>query len=171
MIADAPRWDLQRATAFCQAAGDAGMAWVEEPLPMDAYAELATLRGLSPVPISGGELNNQGLPEFDVMLEKGCFDIYQPDAVFTGGIAATWEIIRRIGAAGAQYSPHTWTNGIGFAINLQLFGAYPGRDQKRLEYPLDPPGWVPEGILTVCIASSSSSSAGTSTLAPRAACG
>lgn len=145
MIAAAPRWDLERATAFCHAAGDAGLAWVEEPLPMDAYADLVVLRKSSPVPISGGELNNQGLPEFGVMLEKGCFDIYQPDAVFTGGIAATWEIIRKIEAAGAQYSPHTWTNGIGFAINLQLFGAYPGRDHKRLEYPLDPPGWVPEG--------------------------
>ena len=145
MIADAPRWDLERATAFCHAAGEAGLAWVEEPLPMDAYAELVALRKSSPVPVSGGELNNQGLPEFGVMLEKGCFDIYQPDAVFTGGIAATWDIIRRIEAAGAQYSPHTWTNGIGFAINLQLFGAYPERDKKRLEYPLDPPGWVPEG--------------------------
>ncbi len=145
VIADAPRWDLQRATAFCQAAGEAGCAWVEEPLPMDAYADLAALRQQSPVPISGGELNNQGLPEFGVMLEKGCFDIYQPDAVFTGGIAATLEIIRRVEAAGAQYSPHTWTNGIGFAINLQLFGAYAKRDEKHLEYPLDPPGWVPEG--------------------------
>jgi L-alanine-DL-glutamate epimerase-like enolase superfamily enzyme len=145
VLADAPRWDLQRATAFCNAAGEANIAWVEEPLPMDAYEALVELRADSPVPISGGELNNQGLPEFGLMLEKGCFDIYQPDAVFTGGIAATWEIIRQIEAAGAQYSPHTWTNGIGFAINLQLFGAYPHRDQKRLEYPYDPPGWMPEG--------------------------
>ncbi len=145
VIADAPRWDLARATAFCEAAGEANCAWVEEPLPMDAYGDLAALRRVSPVPISGGELNNQGLPEFGVMLEKGCFDIYQPDAVFTGGIAATWQIIREIEASGAQYSPHTWTNGIGFAINLQLFGAYAKRDEKRLEYPQDPPGWVPEG--------------------------
>jgi L-alanine-DL-glutamate epimerase-like enolase superfamily enzyme len=145
VLADAPRWDLQRATAFCNAAGEANIAWVEEPLPMDAYDAMVELRANSPVAISGGELNNQGLPEFGVMLEKGCFDIYQPDAVFTGGIAATWEIIRQIEAAGAQYSPHTWTNGIGFAINLQLFGAYPHRDQKRLEYPYDPPGWMPEG--------------------------
>jgi L-alanine-DL-glutamate epimerase-like enolase superfamily enzyme len=145
VLAEAPRWDLQRATVFCNAAGEANIAWVEEPLPMDAYEAMVELRANSPVAISGGELNNQGLPEFGVMLEKGCFDIYQPDAVFTGGIAATWEIIRQIEATGAQYSPHTWTNGIGFAINLQLFGAYPHRDQKRLEYPYDPPGWMPEG--------------------------
>lgn len=145
VIADAPKWDLQRASHFCQAAGDADLSWVEEPLPMDAYEDMVALRKVSPVPISGGELNNQGLPEFGVMLEKGCYDIYQPDAVFTGGIAATWEIIQQIEAAGAQYSPHTWTNGIGFAINLQLFGAYSHRDQKRLEYPYDPPGWTPAG--------------------------
>ena len=145
VIADAPKWDLSRATRFCLAAGEAGLSWVEEPLPMDAYADMVALRRSSPVPISGGELNNQGLPEFGVMLEKGCYDIYQPDAVFTGGIAATWEIMQQIEAAGAQYSPHTWTNGIGFAINLQLFGAYAHRDQKRLEYPYDPPGWTPEG--------------------------
>tara|TARA_R110001592_G_scaffold363371_1_gene685452 strand:- start:53996 stop:55312 length:1317 start_codon:yes stop_codon:yes gene_type:complete len=145
VLADAPRWDLQRAIAFCEAAGDANFSWVEEPLAMDAYDDIVKLRQTSPVPISGGELNNQGLPEFGVMLARGCYDIYQPDAVFTGGIAATWEIIRQIEAAGAQYSPHTWTNGIGFAINLQLFGAYPHREQKLLEYPYDPPGWVPEG--------------------------
>lgn len=145
VIDDAPRWDLQRAISFCEAAGDADIAWVEEPLPMDAYDDLVALRRASPVAIAGGELNNQGLPEFGIMLERGCFDIYQPDAVFTGGIAATWEIMQKIAAAGAQYSPHTWTNGIGFAINLQLFGAYPHREQKRLEYPYDPPGWVPAG--------------------------
>lgn len=49
---------------------------VEEPLAMDAYDDLAALRQDSPVAISGGELNNQGLPEFGVMLEKACFDIY-----------------------------------------------------------------------------------------------
>ena len=110
---------------------------------MDDYACLSRLRQATTVAIAGGELN-RGLPELGVMLEKGCFDWYQPDAVFTGGIADTWEIARRIAAAGSHYSPHTWTNGIGFAINLQLFAASQDREETRLEYPLDPPGWVPE---------------------------
>lgn len=38
-------------------------------------------------------------------LAIGAYHIYQPEAAFTGGIAATWEIIRKIEAAGAQYSP------------------------------------------------------------------
>lgn len=143
VIADAPRWDADRALAFCRAAEEAGFAWVEEPLAMDDYEGLARLRRATTVAIAGGELN-RGLPELGVMVEKGCFDWYQPDAVFAGGIADTWELARRVAAAGARYSPHTWTNGIGFAINLQLFAASPGREAMRLEYPLDPPGWVPE---------------------------
>lgn len=144
VIADAPLWDYDRALAFCQAAEEAGFSWVEEPLPMDDYAGLTRLTAATDVAISGGELNGQGLPEFGVMLEKRCLDWYQPDAIFTGGIGSTWEIIRRIGAAGAHYSPHTWTNGIGFAVNLQLFAASSRSNQARLEYPLDPPGWIPE---------------------------
>ena len=85
---------------------------------------------------------------------RGCVSLdsgqYQPDATFTGGIAETWRIIRKVQAAGARYTPHTWTNGIGFAINLMLQGASPFREETLLEYPLDPPGWVPsarDGIL------------------------
>lgn len=146
VIADAPRWDLARAEAFCRAAADVGCAWVEEPLPHDAYDDLVRLRAAlgGRVAVAGGELNGQGLPDFGVMLEKGCLDVYQPDAVFTGGIASTWSIVRRVAAAGARYSPHTWTNGVGFAVNLQLFAASPFAGSALLEYPLAPPGWVPE---------------------------
>lgn len=144
VVADAPRWDYDRALTFCKAAEDLGYTWVEEPLAMDDYAGIARLRAATGIAISGGELNNQGLPEFGVMLEKGCYDWYQPDAVFTGGIAGTWQIIQRVTAAGAKYSPHTWTNGIGFAINLQLHAASPSREATFLEYPLNPPSWTIE---------------------------
>jgi len=149
VVADAPRWDFARALAFCKEAEGLGYLWVEEPLPMEDYDGLAKLRAATEVNLAGGELNSSGLPEFAVMLEKGCYDWYQPDATFTGGIADTWRIVQRVKAAGARYSPHTWTNGVGFAINLQLFGASPFREETLLEYPYDPP-WVPEvrdGIL------------------------
>jgi L-alanine-DL-glutamate epimerase-like enolase superfamily enzyme len=150
VVADAPRWDRSRALAFCREAEALGYAWIEEPLAMDDYDGLAALRAEVGIDLAGGELNGQGLPEFGVMLEKGSYDVYQPDATFTGGIAETWQIVKRVAAAGARYTPHTWTNGIGFAVNLQLHAASPFRDETSLEYPYDPPGWVPEardGIL------------------------
>lgn len=143
VIADAPRWSLERALKFCAAASELGFEWVEEPLAFDAFTDLAALRRRSNVAIAGGELNNNGLAELSVMLETGCYDIYQPDAVMTGGIAQTFEFVRRVEVAKLEYTPHTWTNGIGFAINLQVFAASRFRDSALLEYPYSPPGWVP----------------------------
>jgi L-alanine-DL-glutamate epimerase-like enolase superfamily enzyme len=152
VVADAPHWDFDRALAFCRAAEELGVSWVEEPLAMDDYDGLARLRAATRVDIAGGELNSQGLPEFRVMLEKSCFDVYQPDAMFTGGIAETWRILQRVQRAGARYTPHTWTHGLGFAVNAQIQAASPWRDETLLEFPFDPPGWVPsarDGILEV----------------------
>lgn len=143
VVADAPRWDYERALAFCRAAEELDLAWVEEPLPMDDYEGLAKLRAATQVDLAGGELNSQGLPEFKVMLEKQCYDVYQPDACFTGGIAETWNIIQRVKAAGFRYTPHTWTNGLGLAVNLQLHAASPWREETMLEYPFDVP-WTPQ---------------------------
>ena len=143
-IADCASWDYDRALAFCRAAAELDYAWVEEPLPQDDYQGLARLTAETEVTIAGGELNNQGLPELSHMIERRCYDWFQPDAVMVGGIAETVAIARRATAAGLSYSPHTWTNGIGFAINLQVFGGI-GDREKHLEYPLDPPGWTVEG--------------------------
>lgn len=144
-ISDAPLWDLARAKRFADACADAGVAWIEEPLPMDDYAALAGLTAYSKVPIAGGELHTAGLPELRMMIERRCYHIFQPDAVFTGGIAQTLEVARLCRQHGLIYTPHTWTNGIGFAANLQLYGAAGFADEKELEYPYNPPSWTIEG--------------------------
>jgi L-alanine-DL-glutamate epimerase-like enolase superfamily enzyme len=143
-VADAPRWDLARAKRFADVCADARIAWIEEPLPMDAYDELSALTVYSKVPIAGGELHTSALPELKMMIERRCYSIFQPDAMFTGGIDQTFNVIRLCRKHGVGYTPHTWTNGIGFAVNLQLMAASGFADEKELEYPIDPPGWVPE---------------------------
>ncbi|MFH0824900.1 MAG: mandelate racemase/muconate lactonizing enzyme family protein [Pseudomonadota bacterium] len=150
IVADAPLWDLERAKRFADACADAGLAWLEEPLPMDAYDDLSALTAYSRVPTAGGELHSAGLPELRMMIERRCYHIFQPDAIFTGGIAQTIEVARLCRAHGLQYTPHTWTNGIGFAVNLQLMAASSFAAEKDLEYPYNPPGWTVEardGIL------------------------
>jgi len=85
-----------------------------------------------------------------MMIQRRCYDVFQPDAMFTGGIAQTIEVARLCREHGLGYSPHTWTNGIGFAVNLQLFAASGFAGERELEYPLAPPGWTVEardGIL------------------------
>lgn len=151
VVGGAPLWDLARAKRFADACADAGVAWIEEPLPMDAYEDLAELTAYSKVPISGGELHTSALAELKMMIERRCYDVFQPDAIFTGGIAQTMEVIRLCREHGLKYSPHTWTNGIGFAVNLQLMAASGFAGEKELEFPINPPGWVVparDGIMT-----------------------
>ena len=144
IVADAPLWDLERAKRFADACADAGLAWVEEPLPMDGYEDLTALTAYSRIPIAGGELHTSGLPELRMMIERRCYDVFQPDATFTGGIAQTIEVAKLCREHGLVYTPHTWTNGIGFAINLQLMLAGGFAEEKELEYPISPPGWTVE---------------------------
>jgi len=142
IVGDAPLWDLERAKRFADACADSGLAWLEEPLPMDAYEDLTALTAYSRVPIAGGELHTSGLPELKMMIERRCYNVFQPDAIFTGGIAQTMEVIKLCRQHGLLYSPHTWTNGIGLAVNMQLMAASGFAEQKELEYPLSPPGWT-----------------------------
>ncbi len=141
-----PVWDLDRAKRFADACAglEFPVAWIEEPLPMDGYDDLAALTAYSEVPIAGGEIQNSGYPELLMMADRRCYDIFQPDAVFTGGINQTWRIVQRCKETGLSYTPHTWFNGIGFAINLQLMAASGFSDEQPLEYPYAPPGFVPE---------------------------
>ncbi len=147
LIKDAPIWTLKRATEFARACADLDVSWIEEPLDMYAYDEQAELCRRSQVPIAGGELNG-GWQEFKVMLEKGSFDIYQPDATMGGGIGDAVRVLKACRERGLGYTPHTWTNGLGFLINLHIYAA--GPMDHPIEYPYEPPGWVPEardGIL------------------------
>ncbi len=144
VIGDAPLWDLDRAKRFADACADAGVAWIEEPLPMDAYEDLTALGDYSRVPVAGGELHSSGLPELKMMIERRCYKIFQPDAIFAGGIAQTFEVTRLCRQHGLIYTPHTWTNGIGMAVNLQIFAASGFAEEKEMEYPYNPPAWVVE---------------------------
>ncbi len=137
-----PKWDLSRAKRFCDAAHDAGLAWVEEPLFMEWHDQMAELTAYSRVPVSGGELHTSSYPELKYMVEKRCYDIFQPDAMWTGGLWQTLQVARLVREAGLKFTPHSWSNGIGFAVNMHLFLASGFADELEYEYPLSPPGWT-----------------------------
>jgi L-alanine-DL-glutamate epimerase-like enolase superfamily enzyme len=150
IINDAPLWDFDRARYFADACADMNIAWLEEPLPMDDYEGLAALTKVSKIPVTGGEIHTSGKRELKMMIEKKCYDIFQPDAIMTGGIAHALETAAHCRTHGLGFTPHTWTNGIGFAVNLQVLLASGFNGTKPLEYPLNPPSWTVEkrdGIL------------------------
>jgi len=135
------RWDLRTAISMARAMEELGVYWLEEPLYCYDYDGLAELRRQVNLRIAGGELN-QGFHEFKILLEKDCFDVYQPDVTFAGGFFQCRQIAAMLQAHGKTITPHTWTNGIGFAANLH-FAASLG-SCPYLEFPYDPPNWTPE---------------------------
>lgn len=136
-----PRWDLKRALYTARAFEDLGVRWLEEPLYKHDYEGYAILRKSTSIQIAGGEFNTD-LHEFRDMINKGCLDIVQPDVTLACGLLNGKKIAGMAEAANLQFSPHTWTNGLGLAANLQLMAAVP--NCPICEYPIEPPGWVPE---------------------------
>lgn len=142
IINDAPLWDLDRAKYFADACAEMKIAWLEEPLPMDDYDALCAITRYSRIPVTGGEIHTNGKAELKMMVEKKCYDIFQPDAIMTGGIAHALEVAAHCKRFGLKFTPHTWTNGIGFAVNLQVLLASGFNGIKPLEYPINPPSWT-----------------------------
>jgi len=142
-----PRWDLAYATEFGRACDDLGIAWIEEPLDMHDWDGMAALRKAVRTPIAGGELHGDW-HEVRPLFEHCSLDKYQPDVTFCGGPTVAMRVMARCREEGLQYSPHTWTCGIGLIINLHAFAAWENRE--HLEYPFEPPGWMPaqrEGVI------------------------
>jgi L-alanine-DL-glutamate epimerase-like enolase superfamily enzyme len=79
------RWDFDRAMKTALAYQEMGVFLLEEPLQRNDIDHLVELnRGLS-MHLAGGE-GNRGVPEFRTLLERGAFDIVQPEILIDGPI-------------------------------------------------------------------------------------
>jgi D-galactarolactone cycloisomerase len=118
------RWDLGRATATARELQRLRCSWLEEPLPRYAFDLLAELNRLVELPIAGGE-NNAGLHEFRWMLERGVYDILQPDCRVSGGITELRKIGALAEAFGKRVAPHHGGGGLGTIAHLHLVASWP----------------------------------------------
>ncbi len=134
-------WSYEDTREFCRAAELLDFKWVEEPRPRFDFEGLSRLCIDVDITIAGGELN-QGLHEFKILLDRDCLGKLQPDVTLAGGIAMAHKVATLCEARGKDFSPHTWTNGIGLLLNLHLACGVP--NCHILEYPYEEPGWVPE---------------------------
>jgi D-galactarolactone cycloisomerase len=136
-----PEWDVARAVKTAKALEELDITWLEEPLDQFDYKGYAELRSKTNVPLAAGEMLSD-LHGFRDLIENRSVDILQPDATLTGGILMARKVAAMAEAAGLGFAPHTWTNGIGLRVNLQVMGA--ASNAQWCEYPIDPPGWTVE---------------------------
>jgi len=116
---------LTRAEARVVAEGlaERGALWLEEPLAKDDIDGYAALTPSVDLRISGGE-SFTTIEQFRPWIERGCFDIVQPDA----GVCGISEVMRigRIAAdAGLSLIPHSWHNGVMLMANAHAVAALP----------------------------------------------
>jgi len=108
-------WEPERVRTSCRPLAGA-LAWVEEPYHPD---EVETARpGEFGVAHAAGE-HCYG-PGEAVRLRAGHVDVWQPDAVFCGGLVSLVSLIRSAAQAGAQCTPHG--GGLLPALHLAAIG-------------------------------------------------
>jgi L-alanine-DL-glutamate epimerase-like enolase superfamily enzyme len=103
---------------------DYDIGWFEEPLRPDAIDDYCHLRRTSPVPIAGGEVLTRR-QSFLPWLQRGAFDIVQPDVTKVGGLSEQRRIARMADDFGVRYVGHGWNTALGVAADLQMAAASP----------------------------------------------
>jgi len=130
------RWDLHRAEVTAQELERLGCYYLEEPLPQYAFDDLAELCRRVSIPIAGGE-SNRGFHEFFWMMQKGAYDIIQPEVLNSGGITGLRKIAAVAEAFNKYVIPHNGGMRIGNVAHLHLVASWP--NGPYLEVLHDPP--------------------------------
>jgi D-galactarolactone cycloisomerase len=117
------KWALRTAHMLAEY----GVKWFEEPLPPDNLSDYVLLRSNARLPIAGGEVLTRR-QSFVPWIQKGAFDIVQPDVTKVGGISEERRIAWMAHDHGVQFVPHGWNTALGLASDLHLASACPGSD-------------------------------------------
>lgn len=114
--------DYKWAARTAEMLADYGVYWFEEPLAPDNLRDYLLLRKKSPLPIAGGEVLTRR-QSFLPWLQRGAFDIVQPDVTKVGGISEERRIAWMAEENGIRFIPHGWNTALGLAADLQLASA------------------------------------------------
>lgn len=134
-------WTFKDALTVARELEELDVYWMEEPLHRGDYAGMAALRQATDLRIAGGEMTRE-LHELRELIERGCLDVLQTDAVVTGGLTGLARTATLALQHNIDFTPHTWGNGIGVLANAHLAAGVAG--SPYLEIPFDPPTWTPE---------------------------
>jgi L-alanine-DL-glutamate epimerase-like enolase superfamily enzyme len=116
-------WDFTRAVETAKEYQRMKVYWLEEPLPRYDFDGLAELNRLIEMKLAGGE-GNRGIHEFRALLEKGCFDIVQPEVMLEGPTH-----LRKIAVIAESMNklciPHVGDSRLGTICDLHLVASWP----------------------------------------------
>jgi len=103
-----------------------GFEYFEEPLPQVTpnYTGYEQLRRKMPLPLAGGEgLDSRASGK--ALIDRGCFDIIQPDISLCGGLGEALFIAELAALSGIRCFPHCWGGDIVIAASAHLLSLLP----------------------------------------------
>ena len=116
------KWDFERAVKCARAYREMNVFWLEEPLPRYDIDHIAELNKLVEIKIAGGEANH-GLHEFRALLDRGAYDIIQPE-IMTEGPTLMRKAAVLAESMGKLCIPHVG-NQLGNICSMHLVAAWP----------------------------------------------
>ena len=138
------RWDLKTAINVVEGAArsTASTGSKNRSTPTTTTASPNCARHTTTLRIAGGELN-RGPEEIKTYLEKGCFDVYQPDCTMIGGISDHPQD-RGDGRGRRARSSRRTPGRTASAWSRTCTAPRPSSRVPYIEFPYDPPNWLPE---------------------------
>jgi len=115
-------WSRATALTAARALEEMGLLWLEEPMPVYDVEGLQELRRKVEIPIAGAE-NQYRLYDLRQCVERGQYDILQPDVNGCGGLLEWTRIAALCEAHLLSCIPHVWSNGLVLALALHAIGA------------------------------------------------
>jgi L-alanine-DL-glutamate epimerase-like enolase superfamily enzyme len=121
------RWSLDECLEVAPVLEELRFLWFEEPVRVttpDAIENHLKIRKLMPhVMVSGGESRPHRF-DFKDWIDRGAYDIVQPDCNVTG-ITEAWNIARMAHLRKKYCCPHDWHGGLTIMANAALVAAIP----------------------------------------------
>ncbi len=112
---------------------DAGIWFLEAPLPLDDVAGHAEMAGHG-IALGVGDLGFTHVSEFIEMMDHGGADICQPDISEVGGFTGILQVAQAAAARGKRVITHGYKTNIEIAANLHFLAAQ--EKEEILEYSL-----------------------------------
>jgi len=117
-------WSFKRALDTAKEFERLDVFWLEEPLPRYDFDHLAELNRLTSVNLAGGEEQNPGVQEFRWLLEKGCYDIIQPE-INEQGPAILQKVAVLAESMEKQIVPHLGDSRLSTVCDMHLVATWP----------------------------------------------
>ncbi|RQP10306.1 MAG: mandelate racemase/muconate lactonizing enzyme family protein [Parapedobacter sp.] len=103
-------WGVETAISVAKVLEPYQLCFLEEPLHYNNPDGYTQLRQRTKTPIAGGECLTT-LAEWEIFIEKNCFNIGQPDASFTAGLIQFINVASLLYDRGCDVAPHAWGAG------------------------------------------------------------